>query len=201
MYVTVAGFKGGVGKTTTAVHLACFFAKMGPTLLVDGDPNRSATGWAKRGDLPFKVVDVMAAPRHSAKVEHVIIDTAARPDKDELEALADGCELLVLPTTPAALDIDAMLQTIDLLQELGSEQYRILLTMVRSRPVKTAEQAREALERLPLFRQDIRNLIAYEKASLEGVPVYAVKGDRMARIAWGEYQAVGREIVEVAGNG
>lgn len=142
----------------------------------------------------------MAAPRHSRNYEHVIIDTAARPNKDELESLADGCELLVLPTTPAALDIDAMMQTIDLLQELGSSQYRILLTMVRSRPVKTAEQAREALDGLPLFNQDVRNLICYEKAGLEGVPVYEVK-DRMARIAWGEYEAVGKEIMEVVSNG
>lgn len=201
MYITVAGFKGGVGKTTTAVHLACFFAEQGSTLLVDGDPNRSATGWAKRGQLPFKVADIMAAPRLSPQFEHVVIDTAARADQDDLEALADGCELLVLPSTPAALDIDAMLQTIDMLQKLGNDRYRILLTMVRSKPVKTAEQAREALDGLPLFKQDIRNLICYEKASLEGVPVYGVKGDRMAKIAWREYEAVGKEVMEVVNRG
>ena len=48
MLITVAGFKGGVGKTTSAVHLACYLALIGKTLLVDGDPNRSATGWSKR---------------------------------------------------------------------------------------------------------------------------------------------------------
>jgi chromosome partitioning protein len=54
MIVTLAGFKGGVGKTTTAVHLAAYFAqKSDKTLLIDGDPNRSATGWGKRGSLPF----------------------------------------------------------------------------------------------------------------------------------------------------
>ncbi len=193
MLITVAGFKGGIGKTTTAVHLACYFSQLGDTLLVDGDPNRSATGWSKRGAFPFKVVDLMQAALYSPKYEHIIIDTAARPSEDELKALADGCNLLVLPTTPDALAIDALMQTVDLLLSLGSERYRILLTMVHPKPVKMAEQARTALSELPLFNTEIRRLIAYEKASLMGVPVYQVK-DRMAKIAWSDYEQVGKEI-------
>ena len=194
--ITVAGFKGGIGKTTTAVHLACYLSSLGKTLLVDGDPNRSATGWGKRGDgdsFPFKVVDLMQAALYSPKYEHIVIDTAARPDRSELEALVDGCNLLVLPTTPDALAIDALLQTVDLLTELESDRYRILLTMVHPKPVKMAQQARVALAEVPLFDTEIRRLIAYEKASLMGVPVYEVK-DRMAKIAWGDYEQVGKEI-------
>jgi chromosome partitioning protein len=52
MIITVASFKGGVGKTT-AVHLATFFQQQGPTVLIDGDPNRSASAWHQRGALPF----------------------------------------------------------------------------------------------------------------------------------------------------
>ncbi len=204
--ITVAGFKGGIGKTTTAVHLACYFSQLGKTLLVDGDPNRSATGWSKRGDgdnFPFKVVDLMQAALYSPKYEHIVIDTAARPNEDELQALADGCNLLVLPTTPDALAIDALLQTVDLLTELESDwrsqcaernRYRILLTMVHPKPVKMAQQAREALAEVPLFDTEIRRLIAYEKAALMGVPVYEVK-DRMAKIAWSDYEQVGKEIM------
>ena len=238
MLITVAGFKGGIGKTTTAVHLACYLSGLGKTLLVDGDPNRSATGWSKRGDsnFPFKVVDLMQAALYSPKYEHIVIDTAARPDENELQALADGCDLLILPTTPDALAVDALLQTVDLLQSLESDKpdgqgvspdrrrqrkalrsakqtlghsprttgdaiasraprrYRILLTMVHPKPVKMAQQAREALAEVPLFDTEIRRLIAYEKAALMGVPVYEVK-DRMAKIAWGDYEQVGKEIM------
>ncbi|MEL6555445.1 MAG: ParA family protein [Cyanobacteria bacterium J06621_11] len=199
MIITVAGFKGGVGKTTTAVHIGCYLAAQSSTLLVDGDPNRSATGWANRGTLPLKVVDVMASAKHAPNFEHIVIDTAARPDRDSLESLVEGCDLLILPTAPEALALDAMIQTIDLLDELGAQSYRVLLTMVPSAPRKTGPQARAALKGLPLFSKSIRRAAAFEKASLTGIPVNEVKGDANAKNAWNDYKAVCKEIMEVIG--
>ena len=198
MIITVAGFKGGVGKTTTAVHLACYFAKQSDkTLLVDGDPNRSSLSWSKRGTLPFQVCDLMSAAKASRGKEHVIVDTEAHPDEDELEALAEGCDLLVLPSTPDALALEALLATVDNLKNLTS--YGVVLTMVDSRKKGTATQAKETLNRLsiPVFNQMIRRLTAYEKAALVGVPVYET-GDRFGRIAWGEYESLAKEIESCA---
>lgn len=40
--ITVTGYKGGVAKSTTAIHIADFSSDYGPTLIVDCDPNRTA---------------------------------------------------------------------------------------------------------------------------------------------------------------
>jgi len=96
MIITVASFKGGVAKTTTAIHLAAYLHSLGQTLLIDGDPNRSASGWAKRGDLPFKVIDERQAAKYAKNYQHIVIDTQARPEQEDLEALVEGCDLLVL---------------------------------------------------------------------------------------------------------
>jgi len=196
MIITVASFKGGVGKTTTAVHLAAFLQKKSPTLLIDGDPNRSASKWTTRGELPFKVVDERQSARYARDYEHIVIDTEARPNEDDLRALADGCDLLVIPTTPDALALDALILTVEALEKVGADRYRILLTIIPPRPSRDGEEARQMLKRrgLPVFKGEIKRLVAFQKASLAGVPVYDV-GDPRAGQAWSDYEGVGKEIL------
>jgi chromosome partitioning protein len=200
MILTVASFKGGVAKTTTAIHMAAYLQRRfpdAPTLLIDGDPNRSATGWARRGELPFRVVDERQAARYVKDAEHVVIDTQARPAREDLAALVDGCDLLVIPSTPDALALDALLATVDALRDLKADEarFRILLTIVPPKPSNDGEEARTLISsaELPIFAAEIGRRAAFTKAALQGVPVYSVADPRAER-AWAEYLAVGKEI-------
>ncbi len=197
MIVTVASFKGGVGKTTTAVHISTFLNRKKPTLLIDGDPNRSASAYMKRGKLPFQIVDERGAAKFARDFEHIVIDTEARPNEDDLRSLAEGCDLLVIPTTPDAMAIDALLLTVEALRKVNASNYKILLTVVPPKPNRDGDDARKMLlsNGLPIFKGEIKRLIAFQKASLMGVPVYEIKEPR-AELAWKSYQLVGREILK-----
>jgi chromosome partitioning protein len=200
MIITLASFKGGVGKTTTAIGLAHWLNQnRGATLLIDGDPNRSAAGWAKRGSLNFEVCDQLSAPRKVSKFDNIVIDMPARPSREDLESLTEGADLLVLPTTPTSLSLDALVQSLNLLDDIGSD-YVIALTIVPSAPRQTGIKARDALVKLgaPVLEHQVRQFAAYEKASTEGCIVGDVKRDQNAGNAQRDTDNLSAEIVELA---
>jgi chromosome partitioning protein len=195
MIVTVAGYKGGVGKTTTAVHLAAYFVQDAPTLLIDGDPNRSASVWGRSGKLPFQVVDERLAARYAREFTHMVIDTQAHPTEADLRVLAQGCDLLLVPTTPDALGLDALLETVAVLNQLGASNFRIVITIVPPKPSRDGEEAVKMLSKgkLPVCKTLIRRFVAFQKAALSGTPVHAVDDPRAAE-AWSDYVSLGKEI-------
>ena len=212
MIVTVASYKGGVGKTTTSVHIAAYLQTKGSTLLVDGDPNRSATGWQKRGSLPFKVIDEKLLARYARDFEHIVIDTEAHPAKEDMETLAEGCDLLILPSTPDVLSLEALGLTIESLEKIGAKNYKVLLTVIPPNPSKDGDEARAMFksEKIPTFKSQISRRVAFQKAALQGILVSEVKKqiwdkkkdkfitltDSSAQGGWKEYEAVGKELLK-----
>lgn len=195
MIITVASYKGGVGKTTTSVHIAAYLQKFAPTLLVDGDPNRSATGWMKRGSLPFRIIDERLLAKYGREYENIVIDTEARPSEEDISTLVEGCDILILPTTPDVLALDALGLTLETLESIGAKDYKVLLTIVPPKPSRDADEARQMLKSsgVPVFKSQISRRVAFQKAALGGVLVSETKDPR-AENAWKEYVAVGKEI-------
>jgi chromosome partitioning protein len=192
--ITVTGYKGGVGKSTTAIHLAAYFSTLGKTVLVDGDLNRTAVTWAARGELPFMVGDERQMGKIIQGAEFAIIDTPARPSSDDLKELAKGCDLMILPTIPDVVSVDPMLTIARDLEGLGAK-YRALITLVPPLPSRNGEMMREELDRakIPVFRAMIRRTVLFGNAALEGKLISQL-GDARAYQAWSDYESIGKEI-------
>jgi chromosome partitioning protein len=195
MIITVGSVKGGVGKTTTAIHLATYFQQLQPTLLVDSDRIRASLLWSKRGQLPFRVVDEnsQAKALREASYAHIIFDTEGSIDDQGLRDLADGCDLLVVPAVPETSASDGLFYTLEKLK--GTRNFRVLLNRVKHNRPKEAAELRAALVDMdiPIFTAEIPDLVAFDKASGQGVPVHAIGDERSAR-AWEAFEAVGKEI-------
>ncbi len=192
MLISIASFKGGVGKTTTAVHLSAYFQKKGKTVLVDGDPNRSALAWSERGNFPFQVIDESELATRAGDFSNIIIDTPARPSAEELKTLSAESDLLLIPTKPDALSLDALLKIVASLQSFDAQNYKVLLTLVPPRS-NAARDAKAMLDeiKVPYCKTEIHRRAICERAALQGKTVDNL---RDGQAAWEEFSTLGKEI-------
>jgi chromosome partitioning protein len=198
MLLTVVSYKGGVGKTMTAIHLAAFLARQDPrTVLIDGDPNRSAARWQERGRLPFPVVDEHQTASVAREYNHIVVDLQSRPSEEDLASLAHACDLLILPLTPDRMALDAMLETRETLDRLGATNHRVLLTIVPPAPSRDGNVFRSLLEEAAItpFTAQITRAACFNKAADLGLLVDEIDHPLAAR-GWAEYEALGQEMLQ-----
>lgn len=144
--VSVISQKGGSGKTTLAVHLAVASSLAGRnTAIIDLDPQASAAKWADRREAPEPVVLSTHASRLTHEMgrvrdsggERLFVDTAPHSDSAALEA-AHESDLVLIPCRPAILDMEAISNTLRLMQTTGTPIFVIMNAV--------AAQGREATE-------------------------------------------------------
>lgn len=199
--ITVSNLKGGVGKSTIALHLAAFFSERGSTVLIDYDPtNRTVEHWAEQGKLTFPVTNEKKASRVlDGSQEFIVIDSPARPD--DLKDLAESCDLLILPTIPNVVSVNPTIATaLDLAKHHAN--YRVVLNCVASHPSKEGELLQGELRNagVPVFDQMVSRSSAFERAALEGVPVCKVddsKHRERYRKLWAQIECLGNEVLKL----
>jgi chromosome partitioning protein len=194
MIISIVSFKGGVGKTTTAIHTAAVLNWKAPTLLVDGDPNESALAWQGRGKLPFLVISENQLTEYARKFKHIILDTPARPTIEELKTICDESDLVIVPSQPDALSLDALIKLINSFREINATNYKVLFTLVPSRS-NAGREAKELLTELemPFLKAEIYRRAVCGRAALKGIIVREL---RDGKDAWNEFQVLGKEILK-----
>jgi len=99
---------------------------------------------------------------------------------------------------PDILSLDALVLTIEYLKSIQTHQYRILITSIPPKPSRAGAEVKKLLKEadLPTFDRGIGRLAAFQKAAMQGIPVYDVKDQRAER-GWQDYKSVGNEILNL----
>jgi chromosome partitioning protein len=122
--IAVGNLKGGTGKSTIAVNLGCALAASGrPTVVIDADPQLTATQWLVRRSLPATLVEAPvtdpaappvwldALPELAARHAFVVLDLPSVLGTTMAAALLLA-DLILIPTSVSPLDLAATTRTL-----------------------------------------------------------------------------------------
>lgn len=195
MIYAVVNTKGGVGKTTTAVHLATMLARQGATLLIDGDPQASAASWAAwRRDaglnpsptttcLTGKAI-MQEGKNLAAGFVSTVVDAGGR-DSVGLRSALLLAQRAIIPVGASNLDAAAMtdlLEIIEMAKDYNPDlDVRVLLTRVDTRTKDAADMLEFLQEQqLPVLAARVCERVAYRRAVGEGAIVQEQNKDAQA---------------------
>jgi chromosome partitioning protein len=118
--IVVLNPKGGSGKTTLAINLAAYFAARGDsTLLIDRDPQGSATRWLRKRKAPQSAINGIATFEHDARTtrawqmrvpegtQKIVVDSPAAVEARLLPELTRDAGKVIVPVLPSDIDIHA----------------------------------------------------------------------------------------------
>jgi chromosome partitioning protein len=211
MIVAFVNQKGGVGKTTLALHVAGAWAARGKRVVVlDADPQGSALDWSEqraREGLPrlFGVLGLardtlhIEAPEIARDVNHVVIDGSSRSAALMRSAML-AADLALVPAQPSPFDGWASAETLRLLQEARTFCPRLMARFVLNRCGARAVITRETAEALakhepPALASRVGQRVVFADAARAGRLVSEVpRSERAAR----EITALAAEIERIA---
>jgi chromosome partitioning protein len=184
MIVALLNQKGGVGKTTLALHLAGEWARQSKrVLLIDADPQASALDWSEQRSPQgiqrlFGVVGLARDTLHretaelARSVDHVVIDGPPRVAGLMRSALL-AADLVLIPVQPSPLDGWASAEMLSLLSEARIYRPELAARFVLNRCGPRSVMARETSAALadqdpPLLPASIGQRVAFAEAMQHG---------------------------------
>lgn len=185
MKIGLLNQKGGVGKTTLAVHIADALArKENDVLLVDADPQGSALDWAaaREGEPLFPVAGLPKPSIHKelpalAKgYDFVVIDGPPRV-YDVARSAIMASDLVLIPVQPSPYDVWAAKDIVDLIHEAAVYRPKLKSAFVINRKIVNTALGRDVSDALseypiPVLETAICQRVALTESAAQGQTVF-----------------------------
>lgn len=206
MIISVQNQKGGVGKTTIAIHLSHAIAvtKKARVLLVDADPQGSARDWAaaRQTEALFPVIAIdrpvlhREIPTLSKDYDYIIIDGPPRASELARSAISSA-DLVIIPVQPSPYDVWAAQEIINLIQEASVFKERLKAVFAINRKIVNTAIGRDVTEALasfefPVLKAHISQRIAFAESAATGQTVLETEPKGVAAK---EVKAIVKEIL------
>jgi chromosome partitioning protein len=160
--ILVASSKGGCGKTTVATNLAACRAQKGRNVVImDADRQHSAFNWCARraehehlpGVLGMDGPPSQSFDRLPPDTELVIVDTPAGCTEHQLMPWLERADMVLVPTLPSAIDMDATTEFLDMLHGISRiRRGRMPVGLVANRLKPWTHTSQDALEQWSQLR-------------------------------------------------
>ncbi|HEV7306360.1 ParA family protein [Ensifer sp.] len=204
--ISLANAKGGAGKTTAALLLACEFARRGERVAVlDCDQLACMTDWFRHGrsDSNLSVIAGVSTGtlsdhlrRLHGQVEHVVIDLSGAADV--LVALAIGLsDLTLIPVQGCVMDARGAIQVLELIRYIENNaraniNHAVLLTRVN--PIVTTRAMRRvklllAESRIRLVDTPLVERTAFRELFEEGHTLYSLDPAKVSNLGKAQVNA------------
>lgn len=188
MVIAFLNQKGGVGKTTLAVHVATAFAQRGRrVLLVDADPQGSSLDWAgsRQTNPLFPVIGLPTKtlhkeiPAHLTNYDDIIIDGPPRVNELARSAII-AADLVIIPVQPSPYDVWAAKEIVDLLSEAHIFKETQKSAFVINRKIVNTAIGRDVVKaladyQLPVLDAHISQRVAFAESAAQGGTVLEIE--------------------------